>query len=179
MKYSEKIAYGSIGIIRAIAIVMSPFVRFLTFSTNIVSKIFGVSENEEETDGGYQHRHKRHSAVATVASKSEQGDDPRRDCRADVGAHHHGDGATQRQQAGAGKAYGHHRRRRRTLDDGGHPRTGQDAAQGLAGNLGEDVAQLGTGILLQTLAHQLHSEKEDGQSTHQVQNNKEYIPEVH
>ena len=28
---------------------MSPFVRFLTFSTNIVSKIFGVSENEEET----------------------------------------------------------------------------------------------------------------------------------
>ena len=49
MKYSEKIAYGSIGIIRAIAIVMSPFVRFLTFSTNIVSKIFGVSENEEET----------------------------------------------------------------------------------------------------------------------------------
>lgn len=49
MKYSEKIAYGSIGVIRAISIVMSPFVRFLTFSTNIVSKIFGVSENEEET----------------------------------------------------------------------------------------------------------------------------------
>ena len=49
MKYSEKIAYGSIGIIRAISIIMSPFVRFLTFSTNMVSKIFGVSENEEET----------------------------------------------------------------------------------------------------------------------------------
>ena len=49
MKYSEQIAYGSIGVIRAISIVMSPFVRFLTFSTNIVSKIFGVSENEEET----------------------------------------------------------------------------------------------------------------------------------
>ena len=49
MKYSEKIAYGSIGIIRAISIIMSPFVKFLTFSTNIVSKIFGVSENEEET----------------------------------------------------------------------------------------------------------------------------------
>ena len=49
MKYSEKIAYGSIGVIRAISIVMSPFVKFLTFSTNIVSKVFGVSENEEET----------------------------------------------------------------------------------------------------------------------------------
>lgn len=49
MKYSEKIAYGSVGIIRAISIIMSPFVKYLTFSTNIVSKIFGVSENEEET----------------------------------------------------------------------------------------------------------------------------------
>ena len=49
MKYSEKIAYGSVGIIRAISIIMSPFVKFLTFSTNLVSKIFGVSENEEET----------------------------------------------------------------------------------------------------------------------------------
>ena len=49
MKYSEKIAFGSVGIIRAISIIMSPFVKFLTFSTNIVSKIFGVSENEEET----------------------------------------------------------------------------------------------------------------------------------
>ena len=49
MKYSEKIAYGSIGIIRTISIIMLPFVKFLTFSTNIVSKIFGVSENEEET----------------------------------------------------------------------------------------------------------------------------------
>ena len=48
MKNYEKIAYGSIGIIRAISILAAPFVKFLTFSTNIVSKIFGVSENEEE-----------------------------------------------------------------------------------------------------------------------------------
>ena len=49
MKNSEKIAYGSIGIIRAISIIMAPFVKFLTFSTNVVSKIFGVSETDEET----------------------------------------------------------------------------------------------------------------------------------
>lgn len=49
MKYSEKIAYGSIGVIRAISIFLAPFVKFLTFSTNIVSKIFGVSETDEET----------------------------------------------------------------------------------------------------------------------------------
>ncbi len=49
MKHSEKIAFATIGIIKAISIVTAPFVKFLTFSTNIVSKLFGVSENEEET----------------------------------------------------------------------------------------------------------------------------------
>lgn len=48
MKKYEKIAFGSIGVINFISIVTSPFVRFLEFSTNIVSKIFGVSGNEEE-----------------------------------------------------------------------------------------------------------------------------------
>lgn len=49
MKYYERIAFATIGIIRFISIVTAPFVRFLTFSTNIVSKIFGISGNEEET----------------------------------------------------------------------------------------------------------------------------------
>lgn len=47
MKYYEKIAYMSIGVIKAISIVTAPFVKLLAFSTNIVSKIFGVEENEE------------------------------------------------------------------------------------------------------------------------------------
>ena len=49
MKYYEKIAFGSVGIIRFISIIAAPFVKFLTFSTNLVSNIFGISENEEET----------------------------------------------------------------------------------------------------------------------------------
>ena len=49
MKYYEKIAFGSIGVIKAIATFTGPFVKFLTFSTNVVSKLFGVSETEEET----------------------------------------------------------------------------------------------------------------------------------
>lgn len=49
MKNSEKIAFASIGIIKTISVITSPFVKFLTFSTNIVSKLFGVSEGEEET----------------------------------------------------------------------------------------------------------------------------------
>ncbi len=48
MKYYEKISYSTIGIIKVISIVTAPFVKFLTMSTNFVSKIFGVSENEEE-----------------------------------------------------------------------------------------------------------------------------------
>lgn len=49
MKYCEKIAFASIGVIKTISVITAPFVKFLTFSTNIVSKLFGVSSNEEET----------------------------------------------------------------------------------------------------------------------------------
>lgn len=49
MKNAEKLSFATIGIIRAISIITAPFVKFLTFSTNLVSKIFGVSGEEEET----------------------------------------------------------------------------------------------------------------------------------
>jgi len=49
MKNAEKVAFAVIGIIKGISVITSPFVKFLTFSTNIVSKLFGVSEHEEET----------------------------------------------------------------------------------------------------------------------------------
>lgn len=48
MKHYEKISYMTIGVIRAIYVVTVPFVKLLTISTNIVSKIFGVSEKDEE-----------------------------------------------------------------------------------------------------------------------------------
>lgn len=49
MKNYEKIAFRVIGIIRGISIVTAPFVKFLTFVTNGISKLFGVSETDEET----------------------------------------------------------------------------------------------------------------------------------
>ena len=49
MKHYEKIAFGTIGVIRGISIVTAPFVKLLTVVTNGISKIFGVGENEEET----------------------------------------------------------------------------------------------------------------------------------
>lgn len=48
MKYSEKFAFYSIEIIRAISLITLPFVKLLTFSTNIISKFFGVAEQNEE-----------------------------------------------------------------------------------------------------------------------------------
>lgn len=49
MKHYEKIAFFTIGFIRVLAILTAPFVRFLTFVTNSVSKLFGVGENDEQT----------------------------------------------------------------------------------------------------------------------------------
>ena len=49
IKNYEKIAYGTVGVIRVIAIITSPFVKLLTASTNLISKIFGVSPEDEET----------------------------------------------------------------------------------------------------------------------------------
>ena len=48
MKYYEKISFATIGVIKVISVVTAPFVKLLTWSTNIVSKIFGVGEQEEE-----------------------------------------------------------------------------------------------------------------------------------
>ena len=48
MKFSEKVAFFGVDIIRFIAIITSPLVKFLTYATNVVSKLFGISENEEE-----------------------------------------------------------------------------------------------------------------------------------
>ena len=49
MKYSEKIAYGSIGLVSLISKLTLPFVKLLTASTNLISKMLGVSQQDEET----------------------------------------------------------------------------------------------------------------------------------
>ncbi len=49
MKNSEKLAYATIGIVKFISVITAPFVKLLTLSTNLVSRIFGVKETDEET----------------------------------------------------------------------------------------------------------------------------------
>lgn len=48
MKHYEKVSYGTIGAIRIISIIAAPFVKLLTISTNFISKLFGVNEQDEE-----------------------------------------------------------------------------------------------------------------------------------
>ncbi len=48
MKYYEKISYATIGIIRVISVITAPFVKILTVTTNIITKLFGISEDDEE-----------------------------------------------------------------------------------------------------------------------------------
>ncbi len=49
MKYSEKIAFTACGIIKVLSVLAAPFVSFLTFSTNAISKLFGVTGEEQDT----------------------------------------------------------------------------------------------------------------------------------
>lgn len=49
MKYYEKLSFATIGPIRILAILTAPFVKLLSSATNVISKIFGVNENEEDT----------------------------------------------------------------------------------------------------------------------------------
>ncbi|MGN1310689.1 MAG: hemolysin family protein [Clostridia bacterium] len=48
MRNPEKVAFGSIGVVKFIYTITAPFVKLLTWSTNVVSKIFGVTGTEEE-----------------------------------------------------------------------------------------------------------------------------------
>ena len=49
MENAEVFSKFSISIISTLAKVMSPFVKFLTWSTDVVSKLFGVKKESEET----------------------------------------------------------------------------------------------------------------------------------
>jgi len=47
MKYHDKIAFAGVGIIKVMYLVTGPFAKLLSVSTNLVSKLFGVSEQDE------------------------------------------------------------------------------------------------------------------------------------
>ena len=50
MKKSEKVAFKAVPILLFINAIMKPFVKILSFSTNIILRIFGIDPNEQEEE---------------------------------------------------------------------------------------------------------------------------------
>ena len=50
MKKSEKVAFRSVGILLFINAIMKPFVKVLSFSTNVVLRLFGIDPNEQDEE---------------------------------------------------------------------------------------------------------------------------------
>lgn len=50
MKYSEHIAYGASGVVRALSVVLRPVIWFISASTNIVARLFGVKPGDESEE---------------------------------------------------------------------------------------------------------------------------------
>ena len=48
MKFSEQVAFFAVTPIRFVSVITAPFVAFLTTSTNLISKLFGIGETDEE-----------------------------------------------------------------------------------------------------------------------------------
>lgn len=47
-KYPEKVSFASAKIVRGVGIILAPFVRFLTFSTNLILRMMGIDPNANE-----------------------------------------------------------------------------------------------------------------------------------
>ena len=54
-----------------------------------------------------------------------------------------------------------------TLDDGSHTQTQKKALEGVIGQFAENFLQLAAGLLFQCLAHDVHTEQEQGQAAQQ------------
>ena len=50
MKKSESVAFNAVGVLLFIRKVMKPFVKILSFSTNLVIRLFGIDPNEREEE---------------------------------------------------------------------------------------------------------------------------------
>lgn len=48
MNKAERVAFGGIGILRAVSVIFYPFVRFLALSTNLIVWLFGIDPHAEE-----------------------------------------------------------------------------------------------------------------------------------
>ena len=96
-----------------------------------------------------------------------EGDDLRCDGGADVRAHDHRDRLPQAQKPGVDKTDHHDGGGAGALDDGRYAQTQKETFERAVGQLAQDLLQLAAGLLFQRLAHDVHTEQEQGQAAQQ------------
>ena len=102
-----------------------------------------------------------------VALQAGQAQDPAGDRGAHVAAHDDADGLVQFHDAAVDKAHHHNGGGAGALDDGGDAQTQEEALDGAVGQLAQDLLQLAACLLFQRLAHDVHTEQEQGQAAQQ------------
>ena len=102
-----------------------------------------------------------------VALQAGQAQDPAGDRGAHVAAHDDADGLVQFHDAAVDKAHHHDGGGAGTLDNGGDAQTQEEALDGAVGQLAQDLLQLAACLLFQRLAHDVHTEQEQGQAAQQ------------
>ena len=103
-------------------------------------------------------------AVALQTGKTQ---DPAGHGSAYVAAHDHANGLMQLHDATVDKTHHHNGGSAGTLDDGSHTQTQKKALEGVIGQFAENFLQLATGLLFQCLAHDVHTEQKQSQTSQQ------------
>ena len=102
-----------------------------------------------------------------VALQTGKAQDPAGHGGAHVAAHDHANGLMQLHDAAVDKAHHHNGGSAGALDDGGHTQTQKKALEGVIGQFAENFLQLAAGLLFQCLAHDVHTEQKQGQTSQQ------------
>ena len=121
-----------------------------------------AQNDADHRDDARERRGAQQLHPATPAGEIRQADDPARDARAEDRAEHDADGLTYLHHAGVDKAHHHHRRGGRGLDHGGHAGAQQNSSDRGAAELIENQLELIARHPFQSVAHQAHTEQEQG-----------------
>jgi len=124
-----------------------------------------------------QHRRENGHNIDTAApvTQQRQGKQKRRDGSPHVGTHDDADRLRQRHDAGVDESDDHDRRGGGGLYQGGHDQPEQEALELIGSQLTENGLHLVAGEALQRVAHDVHSEKEQGKSAQKL----EYFVNTH
>ena len=95
---------------------------------------------------------------------------PGGDGGADMRAHNYADGLHESEQSGVDERHGHQRGGGGTLHGSGDEDTGKHAGEAVGGHCTEDMAQLWSDHLLQTITHGFHTKHEECQRAEQLKN---------